>query len=257
MKRIVLVRTAGPRNAGSVVRLAANFGPCEVVLVRPEKPSILVHPDFEQMAHGVPDAARRVRVVGSVAEALADCTASVGFTARARDHRELVDWRAARGELAAVGADPAERLALVFGNEESGLSIEETDPLGTLVRIPTSDEHGSLNLAMAAGVVLSALFLEQPEVKSAARQNAVPLPGSDRVFLVERLKEALGAIPWTDSARRDLLASIERVFARAPLETRDARAWHMLARALGNEKTPGEYGVAMRADAADAPEESR
>jgi TrmH family RNA methyltransferase len=255
MKRVVLVRTAGPRNAGSVVRAAANFGPCEVVLVRPETASILVHPDFEQMAHGVPDAARRVRVVASVAEALADCTASVGFTARARDHRELVDWRAARDELAVLAADPGERVALVFGNEEAGLTIEETVPLQRLVRIPTSDEHGSLNLAMAAGVVLSTLFLARPEVPTAARQNAIALPGADRAFLVERLKEALCTIPWTDPARQDLRASIERVFARAPLETRDARAWHMLARALGNERAPGEYGVAMNADSERDPEE--
>ena len=245
MKRVILVRTAGPRNAGSVVRVAANFGPCEVVLVQPEKPSIRVHPDFEQMAHGVPDAESRVRIEPSVSAALADCTFSVGFTARARDHRELHDWRDVRAALAARANDPAERVALVFGNEETGLSVAETRELTELVRIPTSDEHGSLNLAMAVGIVLATLFLDRPEQASARRQNAVPLPGADRAFLIERLKESLGAIPWTPSARRDLLASLERVFGRAPLETRDARAWHMLARALGNEKAPGDYGVAM------------
>jgi TrmH family RNA methyltransferase len=242
MKRLVLLRTAGPRNAGSILRAAANFGPCEVLLVRPERPSILVHPDFEQMAHGVEDAGAKVRVVASLEEALADCTGSVGFTARKRDHRELFDWRDARGRWTARASDPAERVALVFGNEETGLSAEETAPLEELVRIPTSDAHGSLNLAMAAGLVLATLFLDQPALESVRHQNAVPLPGADRAFLVRRLKEALGPIPWTEAARRDVLASIERVFGRAPLETRDARAWHLLARALGNEKTPADYG---------------
>jgi len=244
MKRVVLVRTAGPRNAGSVVRAAANFGPCEVVLVRPERPSILIHPDFEQMAHGVDERWSRVRVVDSLGEALADCTSSVGFTARARDHRDLVDWREARAAITARAADPSERVALVFGNEETGLSVAETAPLGELVRIPTSAEHGSLNLAMAVGLVLGTLFLERPELESVRRQNATPLPGAERDFLVARLKEALGPLPWTPAARRDVQASIERVFGRAPLETRDARAWHMLARALGNEKTPADYGLA-------------
>lgn len=253
MKRVVLVRPAGPRNVGSVLRAAANFGPCELVLVRPEKPSILVHPDFEQMAHGVEDVAAKVRVVASLAEALAECTASVGFTARARDHRELVDWRVARAELTSRVADPDERLALVFGNEETGLTAEETAPLGELVRIPTSDEHGSLNLALAVGLVLATLFLDQPALMSVRRQNAVPLPGADRQFLVERLKETLGPICWTESARRDILASVERVFARAPLETRDARAWHMLARALGNEKAPGDYGLGMEEERLEGP----
>jgi len=243
VKRVVLVRTAGPRNAGSVVRVAANFGPCEIVLVRPERPSILIHPDFEQMAHGVPEGAAAVRVVEHLDEALADCTASVGFTARARDHRELLDWRDARGALTARAAEPTERVALVFGNEETGLSAEETRPLGDLVRIPTSAAHGSLNLAMAVGLVLGTLYLDQPALESVRHQNAVPLPGADRQFLIQRLQEALGPIPWTEGARRDVVAAIPRVFARAPLETRDARAWHLLARALGNEKTPADYGL--------------
>lgn len=245
MKRVVLVRTQGPRNAGSIVRVAANFGPCELVCVTPERPSLLVHPDFEQMAHGVSGLSGKVRVVGSLAEALADCTRSVGFTARARDHRELVDWRVARGPLAAVAARPEERVALVFGNEENGLTIAETEPLGQLVRIPTSEEHGSLNLAMAVGLVLSTLYLDSPAASDARQQNASPLTGADRTFLVARLKETLGPIPWSESARRDVLASIERVFGRAELETRDARAWHMLMRALGNERKPGDYGIAM------------
>ena len=249
MKRVVLVRTAGPRNAGSIVRVAANFGPCELVCVAPERPSLLVHPDFEQMAHGVEDIAAKVRVVATLAEALADCTASVGFTARARDHRELVDWRVARSALATRAARSEERVALVFGNEENGLTIEETEPLGQLVRIPLSHEHGSLNLAMAVGIVLSTLYLDQPDLVDAGHQNAVPLTGADRAFLVARLQATLGPVPWTDSARRDVLASIERVFGRAELETRDARAWHMLLRALGNEKTPGDFGIAMEEDA--------
>ena len=241
MKRVVLVRPSGPRNAGSVLRLVANFGPCELVLVKPEKPALLLHPDFEQMAHGVEDMARQVRVVGSLAEALEDCTGSVGFTARVRDHRELVDWRDARARLVERAHAPAERLALVFGNEDHGLSGEETEPLEELVRIPTSQVHGSINLAMAVGIVLATIFLERAE--STRAQNASPLPGADRAFLIERLKESLGVIPWTEAARLDVLASIERVFARAPLETRDARAWHLLLRALGNEKTPRDYGL--------------
>lgn len=250
MWRVVLVRTAGPRNAGSALRLAANFGPCELVLVRPERPSVLVHPDFEQMAHGVPDPAGRVRVVERLAEALEDCTASVGFTARARDHRDLLDWRDAREDIARRAHQPRQRVALVFGNEESGLTAEEAAPLGELVRIPTSEEHGSLNLAMAVGVVLSSVFLarprseDEPEVERG--RNTVPLPGADRTFLLERLKETLGTIPWTEAARRDVCAAIERLFGRAPLETRDARAWHLLLRALGNERTPGDYGLSMQ-----------
>ena len=49
----------------------ADFGPAELVLVRPQRPSLLIHPDFEQMAHGAEEHAREVRVVDRLEEALA------------------------------------------------------------------------------------------------------------------------------------------------------------------------------------------
>jgi TrmH family RNA methyltransferase len=251
MKRVVLVRPQGPRNVGSVLRAALNFGPTELVLVRPERPALLLHPDFTQMAHGVDDLARRVRIVGSLAGALAETSVSFGFTARARDHRTIADWRDVQGEIARRSAAPGERVALVFGSEESGLSGAETDALQTLVKIPTSEEHGSLNLAMAVGIVLSTIYLAA--APAAEDRRTTPVSGAERRFLIERLKEALGPCCTSAPARRDLAASIERVFLRAELETRDARAWHLLARALGGERVPLDFGIAgaIEGDAQD------
>jgi TrmH family RNA methyltransferase len=247
VKRIVLVRPQGPRNVGSSARLIANFGPAELVVVRPERPSVLVHPAFAQMAHRAQD----VEVVRAerLSDALADCTGSIGFSARARDHRTLRDWRDARDEIVRRSQDPGERLALVFGNEESGLSAEETEPLGELVRFPTSEEHTSLNLAMAVGIVLSAVFFA--DAPSAEAEGRTRLLGEERAFLVRHWVDVLGPLTTSAAARRDLTESIERVFARAPLETRDARAWHLLARALGSERTPRDYGLIPSESAAD------
>ena len=241
MKRIVLVRPQGPRNVGSVLRLVANFGPAELVLVRPERRSLLVHPDFTQMAHGVEEIAKMVRVCDSLSEALVDCTAGIGFTARVRDHRILRDWREAADDVVRRSADEREMVALVFGSEENGLTGEETDPLHELVRMPTTDEHTSINLAMTVGIVLSTIYFA--DAPSARTEGSTPLPGRQRAFLVEHLKHALGALTTTGAAKRDLMASIERVFSRAPLETRDARAWHLLARAVGSEVQPADLGL--------------
>lgn len=244
MKRVVLVRPSGPRNVGMIVRVCANFGPVEIRLVAPERPSLLVHPEFEQMAHGVPDMRERCVIVATLAEALSDCTASVGFTARSRGQRKREDWRAVRESVSARANDGGERVALVFGNEVTGLERSETALLQDLVHIATSPEHFSLNLAMAVGVVLSDLFTAA-RVKKRERPQKL-LSGAGREYLKADLKHVFGEkVALSASARDDILEAIERVFSRAPLEDRDARAWHLMTRALGSTLTPKELGVKL------------
>lgn len=244
MKRIVLVRPSGPRNVGTIVRVCANFGPVELRLVAPERPSLLVHPEFEQMSHGVPDARERCVVVDTLKEALADCTGSIGFTARSRGQRRRDDWRAVREDASERSNDSDECIALVFGNEVTGLEIVDTDQLQTLVHIATSPEHSSLNLAMSVGIVLADLFTA-PRVKKRERPPKL-LSGEAREYLKAGLKEAFGDhVAQSAAAREDILESIERVFSRAPLEDRDARAWHLMARALGGTLKPNDLGLKL------------
>ena len=244
MKRVVLVRPSGPRNVGAVARASANFGPCEVVLVAPERRSILLHPDFEQMSHGVSNLSEKCVVVATLEEALADCTSSIGFTVRSRQKRACADWRAMR-ESASEACNDADRLvALVFGNEVTGLTDAETALVQELATIRTSTEHRSLNLGTAVSIVLCDLFAGDGVHLVTRRPKS--LSGEGRQFLKDSLKHVFaGKIARSDAARRDITASIDRVFSRAALEDRDARAWHLILRALGNELTPKELGIEM------------
>lgn len=227
-----------------IVRAAVNFGPCELVFVAPQLPSLLVHPEFEQMSHGVADARARCRVALTLAEALAGTTHSVGFTARPQEGRERAAWRERREELATLAADPEECVAFVFGAEAGGLRSDEIAACSELSAIATSGEHTSLNLAIAVGIVLAELFHERPHVPRERGVKALSHEG--RAFLKANLAHVFGEqVARTDAARRDILASIERVFSRAPLEDRDARAWHLMLRALGSTLTPVEAGVTL------------
>ena len=241
MKRVVLVRTLGPRNAGMVARVVANFGPAELVLVAPARPSLLVHPEFQQMSHGAEGVRAALRVVGTLGEALADCTSSIGFTARSRDSRWRADWRKLRDETARACDDPAQRVALVFGSEENGLTGEETDLCQTLCYLATSEEHTSLNLAVAVGVVLSSLYTARAAKPPESGPRLADHAALD--YLRAHLKEVFAQVARSDAARRDIEGSIDRVFGRVAVESRDARAWHMMLRALGSRSTPMDLGV--------------
>lgn len=242
MKRVVLVRTIGPRNAGGALRAVANFGPAELWFVAPVRPSLLIHPEFVQMSHGVENIGERIRVVDRLEDALADCGRTYAFTARARGSRDRLDWRDEVDKVRARAREADDRTAFVFGSEENGLTIEETDLCQQLCFMGTSQEHRSINLAVSVAIVLSSLYegkgTHMPEA------GATLVDGKALAFLKEHLKDALGGkVARGEAARRDIEASIERVFSRAPIEPRDARAWHMMMRALGSSKGPGELGV--------------
>lgn len=242
MKRVILCRPEGPRNVGMIARICQNFGPCELAMVNPLKPSMLVHPEFVQMSHGADCVSAAIRVFDSLPEALADCTGSVGFSARVRGNRKRRDWRSLKPDLVTPADDPGQRLALVFGNEAAGMTRAETDLMGELVHIRTAQEHTSLNLAASVAVVLSSLFSGRSSHRH--EPGGSMLNGEGRDFLKARLKQVFaGQVALTDSAAEDISASIERVFSRVPLENRDARAWHLMLRALGSTMTPTELGL--------------
>jgi len=254
MRKIVLVRPEGPRNVGMVLRTATNFGSVDVVLVAPVRPSMLKHPDFEQMSHGVEEAAGRVRVVDTLVEALDDCTHAVGFTARPRVHRHFADWRVAAPGVSERAATEDQMVALVFGNEVEGLAQAETDLCHELVHIRTTGEHTSINLSMAVGIALFSTFAEQG-VRRKAKAHTT-LRGDAREFLKARMKSVFADIARSDSVRRDIIASIERVISTAPLETRDGRSWHAILRVLGGEARPGDFGLVERQAAGARREEA-
>ncbi|MCA9001998.1 MAG: RNA methyltransferase, partial [Planctomycetes bacterium] len=242
MIRIILCRPAGPRNVGMILRVCQNFGPCELWLVDPTRPSLLVHPEFVQMSHGVEEAKEQVQTVGTLTEALADVTLVVGFTARVRGKRKREDWRALQPEIQEHLEAGRHRVALVFGAEEMGMTREEVDLCHRLAHVRTSEQHTSLNLAMSVGVILSSLFTGKGVRVS--EPGARMLSGEGREFLKKRMIEVFaGRVAQSDEAARLITASIERVFSRAELEDRDGRAWHLMLRALGSDMRPDDVGL--------------
>ena len=70
------------------------------------------------------------------------------------------------------------------------------------------------------------------------------LSGGERDYLRENLKYVFTEkVARSQEAARVIALSIDRVFTSATLTTSDARSWHMMARALGSEKIPSDFGL--------------
>ncbi len=152
---IVLCRPKTNANIGSVCRAMKTMGINRLVVVgSPE--------DYDSAAIAVTavhaaDVWKAARLVDSLEAAAGDAEIVVGTTRRWGTKRNL--RRFAPEELADfLAAGTVRRAAIVFGNEESGLSTEELAVCNVVTTIPTSEDFPSLNLSHAVQIVTYALF---------------------------------------------------------------------------------------------------
>ncbi len=166
--RIVLVGTQHPGNIGAAARALKTMGLARLVLVAPED---FPTDEAYRRAAGADDLLADAVVVGTLAEAVADCQHVLGCTARSRrvQLEELSPRQA--GEQAVRLAGQGE-VALVFGRERTGLSNEELQLCHAAVHIPANPEYSSLNLAAAVQVLCYELRL----ALLAGQPAATPVP---------------------------------------------------------------------------------
>jgi TrmH family RNA methyltransferase len=170
--------------------------------------------------------------VGSLAEAVAECSLVFGTTCRTGLYRQHVksprEWAPKFIEAARDG-----RVALVFGREDNGLSNDELALCTHLVRIPTADRNASLNVAQAAAVCLYELFVasgsyEPPREKSPEASSAL----RERMFLIWR--QALLDIGFMEEEKADhMMLALRRILARGPLTEDDVRILMGIAKQAG------------------------
>jgi len=221
--RVVLVRPRNPLNIGAAARAMSNFGFGTLRLVTPWEPSYL----DARSAVGASQVLLDAQVFGSVAEAVADCGLVVGSTAAA--NRELHHALYTLEEGAErIGHQLAKApVALLFGSEKTGLSNEELAHCHWLVRIPTRDEHHSMNLGQAVAVCLYELVrsASQP-LKVAGYGIGAPAAAEDVERITQLLFESLGASGYVQpSSEGTTLEKLRRMMRRMHLNEDDAELW--------------------------------
>ena len=183
--RLILVRPKFAGNIGACARLAANFGVSDIHVVAPECPSDWRSSEQVQ-AFATGSSTEQLRDFAEHAtleNALGDCTRALAFTRRPRhDHPLDLLFSDALLNPGEPAQNPhqvpwpkvEERVALVFGNEKTGLLESEINLCTQCVRIATSDELGSMNLSHAVAVVLGRLYERAEKLQT----HLGPEPGS-------------------------------------------------------------------------------
>src|SRR5207253_5813330 len=183
---IVHVRPQLGQNISKAARAMLNFGLTEMRMVAPRDG--WPNPEAGPAASGADIVLEQARVFDTAEQAVADCNLVFASTVRRRD---LVMPVVSPVQMADSIAHSAERSAILFGPERSGLETEEVALANAIATIPINPEFASLNLAQA--VILLAYEwskragLAQPTVKELEE----PAPHGELEGLIGQLDEEL------------------------------------------------------------------
>jgi len=221
--RFVLVRPSHPGNIGAAARAIRTMGFARLHLVAPHK---FPHADATAMAAGADDVLANIVVTGTLPEALRDCTFAFGCTARQRAvPLEELSPRAAAARVLAAGGQG--EVALVFGNERTGLENEELMCCQASVHIPSVADFSSLNLAQAVQVLAYELRIAAlaPVSTADGETRAEPLATSAELeHFFSHLGQTLDDIDFHKGrSPRTIMNRLRRLFFRVGLEQREVR----------------------------------
>jgi len=219
--RVVLVTTRNPLNIGAAARAMSNFGCTDLRLVNPYEVAFREARSAVK-AHKVLEKAKEYSTLG---EAVADCELVVGTTSIGHRALEHPLRRLEMGGKVIARKLASGPVALLFGSEKFGLSNDDMSHCHWLMRIPTRDEHASMNLGQAVALCLyeivrsPAAAKAKPEVRRAAGAGDL-----ERITaMLEEVLELSGYVHERVEGSTKL--KLRRLVRRMKLNAHDAEVW--------------------------------
>ncbi len=226
--RFVLVRTSHPGNIGAAARAIRTMGFHHLGLVAPQS---FPHGEATALAAGATDVLEAAVVSDDLASAIGDSRFVLGATARRRGVAldELSPREAAARMLAALAR--GDGVAVLFGNERTGLENEEIQLCHAAISIPSDPTYSSLNLAQAVQVIaweLRMAWLQGAAVAAPVAERAdPPAGGSELESFFGHLAQTLDDIDFHKGrAPETILQRLRRLFLRAQPDSRELRILH-------------------------------
>ena len=205
--RVILVSPRHDGNIGAVVRSMGNFGFSELFMVTPCE---LTDEAYKRAKHAG-DILRNARVVDNLDQAIAGCDLIVGtsgIVTQGEKHYARIPLTPK--QFAERMKDYEEKVALLFGPEDTGLAQEDIMRCDILVHIPASAEYPILNLSHAATIVLYELHDIQPR-KGGPRIASE----SEKERLFQFFDDLLESIDYPDFRREKTKVMFRRMMGRS------------------------------------------
>lgn len=199
----------------------SNFGVMELRLVNPYEVA------FREAKSAVNASAilENAREFETLAEAIGDCSLVVGTTALGPRTLQHPIRRLELGGRTIAKKLAAEQVALLFGSEKFGLSNEDMAHCHWLMRIPTREEHRSMNLGQAVAVCLYEI-MRKPEAARAVAEEKAPARAEDVERIYQLMEEILRHAEYIhDPTSEAMRLKLRRMLNRMELDGHDANLW--------------------------------
>jgi tRNA/rRNA methyltransferase len=224
---IILVEPQIPENIGSVARAMFNMGIRNLSLINPKNCDLS---RILKTATGPSsDIIEDMEVFEDIIPAIGPYAHVVGTTARIGSHRPAQRGpRQLAKDLIPVAQN--NRVAIMFGPEDRGLSNEHIRYCHTIANIPTAD-FSSLNLAQAVMIFCYEIFLVSriQGIRAAPRlANTFELEG-----MYDHLKGVLDKIGFLDPQNPEhWMLNVRRFLSRYPLRAREVKVIRGICRQI-------------------------
>jgi TrmH family RNA methyltransferase len=242
--RVVLVSTRNALNIGAAARAMSNFGFLHLRMVHPWEPAYR----GARSAVGASAVLTSSEEYERVAEAVADCTLIVGTTAVGERHLHHPLKRLESGGSIIREHLQSGKVGILFGSEKIGLTNQDLSHCHWLMRIPSREDHISMNLGQAVAVCLYELIRDsegpplplpkksldlaaEPDHSKTALMDETPATASEIERMTMQLIEALHASGYVNPAA-STDEKVRRLVNRLQLPARDVETWLGILRQL-------------------------
>ena len=222
--KFVLINTSHPGNIGASARAIKNMGFKGLQLVNPK--------DFPNKIAGFRakaaiDVIEFTKVFKSIDEAIEDCHFVVGTSARNRK----IPWpmkepREAAEQILKRVVNNNEKVAILFGQEDRGLTNEELGRCNLHIHIPSSEDYSSLNLSQAVQIIsyeLRLAMINYLGISSEVDWDVSLATDQETENLIQHMNEVMLELDFYDPDNpRKILERVRRFFKRARIDVMEA-----------------------------------
>lgn len=213
---IVLHRPRYAENIGAVARAMCNMGMDQLIVVEPKNYDL--YNVLKLATHAAAHVIENSKICADLKDALAPFNYVVGTTARLGGQRRVIHTPSKLAQML-IPISIENRIAILFGPEDRGLSNEDIRLCHELVNIPTA-EFSSVNIAQAAMVICYEIFSAHRKEDAELVPRLASRHELDGMY--DQLKETLVKISYINAENPDYwMNKLRHFFSRMKLQAKE------------------------------------